>query len=62
MNEGVTQETLTPGGELTVDQAALSTSPSEDMIQVLYADDEESLRKVVSRYLRSSTPLSSSSR
>jgi hypothetical protein len=33
---------LTPGGEATVDQAVFSTSPSEDMIRFLYADDEES--------------------
>ena len=51
MNEGAAWETLTPGSEATVDQAALSTSPSEDMIRVLYADDEESLRKIVRIYL-----------
>jgi len=51
MNEGVTQETLTSGSEATVDQAAPSTSPSEDVIRVLYADDEESLRKIVTMYL-----------
>ena len=51
MNEGAAWETLTPGSEATVDQAALSTSPSEDMIRVLYADDEESLRKIVRMYL-----------
>ncbi len=49
MNEEAAEEPLTPGGEAPFDQAALSTCPSEYMIRVLYADDEESPWKVVRR-------------
>lgn len=51
MNEGAALETLTPGSEATVNQTALSTSPSEDMIRILYADDEEYLWKIDRMYL-----------
>jgi DNA-binding NtrC family response regulator len=51
MNERAAQETFTPGSKATAGQTAPSTNLSEDMIWVLYADDEESLRKIVRMYL-----------
>ncbi len=51
MNEGAAQETFTTGSEATVDQAVPSTISSKDMIRVLLADDEKSLRKIVRMYL-----------